>query len=229
MINPFEQQPPDWLQNLTQVLADPRMQSAVFSGAAQLAQPLPFGQSQFGHLMSSLGQAGAGARNADTMALREREAGSKADLREAQASAAEARAGQMGARADLSAERLGLVSKALDQKKDLFNIGEQRRWLSDHAKEVDRVRAHNSKIDANMPFMSKEEKAKAVKLPEPTLQNTLKNAPASVKAMFEQGSAAPSASSPSSSSVVTVQTPAEAEALPLGTRYKTPEGREFVR
>lgn len=106
-----------------QYLNDPATQAALLSFGAQAAQPRQWGQSDFGHLMSSVSQGGAGVRQVDEQGRKERELGikeqdadSKQVLREAQAGQAEARAAVAGANANNAEGRLQMRQAELDAR-----------------------------------------------------------------------------------------------------------------
>ena len=228
-INPFEAlQNNETLGSITDALQDPRVQSALLSGGAQLAQPLQWGQSQFGHLMSSLGQAGEGVRNVDEQQRKDTESDSKNQLRESSAQLAEARARNTGVSAEAAQDRLALRREQEDRHRDAFHIGEQRRWLSNFETERNRIRHANKAVQENLT-LKPEEKAKLIR-PEPTLTEYLANAPPTIRDLFKgPTSDAGSDTKPSTSKAVRVSTPDEARALPAGTRYITPDGQEYTR
>lgn len=121
-------------------LNDPTTQAAMLSTAGQLAQPMQWGQSSFGHLMSAIGQGGESVRKSEELqrkeqelALKEGEAESKAGLREAQATAAEARAAAAGERASSADTRLQLQNMRMEgqrlQDRTRMLMGAQREYL----------------------------------------------------------------------------------------------------
>lgn len=87
-------------------LNDPKTQAALLSFGGQMAQPMQWGQSGFGHLMSSVGQGGASVRQTEELDRKQQETDSKADLREAQGLLAETRAGTATANSNTAAARL---------------------------------------------------------------------------------------------------------------------------
>lgn len=73
-------------------LGDPSNRAALMQFGISLMQPMPVGQNAIGHFGTALGSAGEAMDRQRAMALKEREATSKQDLREAQAGNAESRA-----------------------------------------------------------------------------------------------------------------------------------------
>lgn len=119
------------------MFADPRAQAAILSIAGGLAQPPQFGQTGFGHFMSSVGAGGESVRQNEALDLKQQEADSKAILRESQAALAGAKAETSGARSDTSAARLELQRQANEDKNtrnSLGNVIRFQRMYQDHVK-----------------------------------------------------------------------------------------------
>lgn len=232
MINPFEQmqvpEAPAWLQGVSDTLSDPRTQAAIFSGAAQLAQPLQFGQSQFGHLMASLGQAGQGVRNYDTQRLKEKELDSKQELRSAQAQAAEARAGAAGARSDASATRSAYLADRLKQEGELSKWRMIWKGNSDFQRTREAALKRIKEIDADVLMSAAEKAAAKSQIQVPTWESWTAQNPALSETLRGMGSL-DAMGSRSGGAEVRVSTPEEAEALTPGTKYITPDGRRYTR
>lgn len=93
-------------------LSDPDNRAALMQFGISLMQPVAVGQTPLGHFGQALGSAGETLDRRKAMALKEQEASSKQDLREAQASNAETRAAA-------AMSNLGLQSENLDLKRML--------------------------------------------------------------------------------------------------------------
>lgn len=120
------------IQGWDQYLSDPTTQAALLSFGAQAAQPRQWGQSDFGHLMSSVAQGGAGVRQQDEqerkqeeLEIKQREAESRGSLRESQATLAEQRAATAGQGARHAEERLGLRRAELESRERLQGLQRQ--------------------------------------------------------------------------------------------------------
>lgn len=105
-------------QRWDEYLSDPTTQGALLSFAGQAVQPRQWGQSNFGALMSAIGQGGASVRQSEQLNQKEQEAQDKSALRQSQSYAAEtradaarARAGEAGANADIARGRLALAER----------------------------------------------------------------------------------------------------------------------
>lgn len=94
-------------------LSDPQGRAALLSAGLTMMQPQNFGEDTFSQLGRAIGAAGESATANEAMDLKKQEAESKADLRGAQATAAESRAATAGARADTSAANLTLKQEQL--------------------------------------------------------------------------------------------------------------------
>lgn len=106
-------------------LNDPKTQSALLSFGAQAAQPRQFGQSNFGALMSSVAQGGAGVRATEELDRKQQETESKAQLRESQGMLAESRANVAGANAGTAAARLDLARQREEGLNERNRLGRQ--------------------------------------------------------------------------------------------------------
>jgi hypothetical protein len=132
-------------------LNDPTTQAAMLSTAGQLAQPMQWGQSGFGHLMSAIGQGGESVRKTDELRRKEEEldikredAESKAGLREAQATSAEARAAAAGERASGASTRLQLEEMRQEGARERHRLGgviQINRLYNDYIRGVQRTNA----------------------------------------------------------------------------------------
>src|SRR5512139_246972 len=89
-------------------LGDPSNRAALMQFGISLMQPMPVGQNAIGHFGTALGQAGEAMDRRRAMDLKEQEASSKQDLREAQAQNAESRAAAATANLGLQGENLDL-------------------------------------------------------------------------------------------------------------------------
>jgi len=103
-------------------LANPQGRAALLSSGLQLMQPPSFGDTGASQIGRAIGAGGESASRNQAMDLKEREADSKDELRQARATsalqnaetramAAEARTGAAGSRAELQAERLRAASE----------------------------------------------------------------------------------------------------------------------
>src|SRR4249919_1568015 len=90
----------------TTFLDQPGGRAALLQSGIAMSQPLAWGQSNFGGLMSAIGSGGEAATRADVLEQKKAESESKAMLREAQAGAAESRASTAGTKADLAQQAL---------------------------------------------------------------------------------------------------------------------------
>lgn len=118
-------------------LNDPKTQAALLSFGAQVAQPMQFGQSGFGHLLSSVAQGGAGVRQVEEQDRKQQDIESKAGLREAQADAAEARARASQAGSGAAAERLSVArirEEGLRERSQLQRRVQAYKLYGDYAK-----------------------------------------------------------------------------------------------
>lgn len=123
-------------------LNSPETQAALLSFGAQAAQPMQWGQSGFGHFMSSVGQAGQGVRNVQDQDRKAQEADSKTQLRESQALLAETRAGTAGANANTAASRLELArmrEEGLNQRNLLGRQIQANRIYNDYVKQTQKA------------------------------------------------------------------------------------------
>lgn len=89
-------------------LGDPSNRAALMQFGISLMQPMPVGQTSIGHVGTALGQAGETLDRRRAMDLKEAEAGSKMDLREAQAQRAEMGAAMAGQNLSHQEEMLAL-------------------------------------------------------------------------------------------------------------------------
>lgn len=147
-------------------LNDPTTQAAMLSTAGQLAQPMQWGQSGFGHLMSAIGQGGASVQKSEELRRQEEgldikreEAESKAGLREAQAGAAEARAAATGERANSASTRLQLEEmrqSGAQERSRLGGVIQINRLYNDYIKGVQRQNA-DPLNRTPVPVLSQEE------------------------------------------------------------------------
>lgn len=131
------------LDPVTGALQNPELQSALLSQAGALAQPMQFGQSGFGHLMSSIGAGGESVRTSEALKLKQQEGDSKAQLRESQADAAAARAGTAGANLNTAAARLELQKQGMAGLNERNRIGNVLRFQRLYQDEVKAIRKAN--------------------------------------------------------------------------------------
>lgn len=134
-------------QRWDQYLNNPTTQAALLSFSAQAAQPRQWGQSNFGHLMSSVGQGGASVRQTEELDRKQQEADSKSDLRESQAMAAEARAGAAGANANSAASRLELGHLREQGLNERGMLGRRIQAYKLYGQEVARYQAEVARIN----------------------------------------------------------------------------------
>jgi len=106
-------------------LNDPRGQAALMSGGLAMMQPPAWGDNFTSQLGRAIGAGGESVRTSEALDLKQQEAESKADLRGAQAGAAEARAGTAGARSETASARLALQAQGLQQLQER-NLANQR-------------------------------------------------------------------------------------------------------
>jgi len=138
----------------SQYLNDPTTQAALLSFGAQAAQPRQWGQSDFGHLMSSVAQGGAGVRQSDAEArkaeeldIKRGEAESKQSLRESNATLAESRAANAGTAARGAEDRLVLRQQELDQRRQLQQLQRQiqgQRLYQDYVRRMQKENENNT-------------------------------------------------------------------------------------
>lgn len=139
-------------------LDKPGGRGALLNAGIALLQPPSFGDTPASQIGRAIGHAGEGVARTEAMDLRQQEAASKAELRSAQAGAAEARAGAAGSRAELQADRLRSQEAIKDlQSRILIN--------SHYNKYKAQIQALNAKKQADIinpgqpldPIMSEDE------------------------------------------------------------------------
>lgn len=217
----------------SQFLADPRGRAALLQMGLQGMSPPTWGDTTSGQIARAVGSGGEAAGRGEAMDIRSQEASSKQDLRAAQADAATARSGQAATTADLARERLGL-GKLQEEGRQMRNMLGNRVRLS-ALYQADK--AAMEKQNANPLVLPKDRK------PIPTLDQWVQE-----KAPFLRGMGllpdeqpnvpgvpqdtitAPSTPTQATTTApVQVQTQDEANALPIGTKYVTPDGQRFTR
>lgn len=145
-------------------LNDPKTQAALLSFGAQAAQPTQWGQTGFGHLMSSVAQGGAGVRQVESLDQKQQEADSKSTLRESQGLLAESRAANAGLAARNAEDRLGIArmrEENLNERNRLGRLLQANRLYADYVKATQKaneneqlMRGRNAQIK---PILSQEE------------------------------------------------------------------------
>lgn len=99
-------------------LNQPSGRAALLTAGLQLMQPPSFGDTPVSQIGRAIGAAGETLGRTEAMDLRQAEAGSKAELRSAQAEAAGANAQTRAMGADVARERLGLKERELEIRKE---------------------------------------------------------------------------------------------------------------
>lgn len=125
---------------------DPRTMAAVLSMAGAASQPLGFGQTGFGHLMSAMGAGGDAVRNQELLDIKAGEADSKSELRAAQAENAVARAGTAGANAENARMRLGLTEQEMNNKNMRNSFNNRIRFVTTYQTYLRDLRKKNENI-----------------------------------------------------------------------------------
>src|SRR3972149_2819140 len=128
-------------------LNSPETQAALLSFGAQAAQPRQWGQSGFGHLLSSVAQGGQGVRNVQEEDRKTQEADSKTQLRESQALLAETRAGTATANANTAGSRLELArlrEEGLNSRNLLGRQIQANRIYNDYVKQTQKANQNAS-------------------------------------------------------------------------------------
>lgn len=177
-----------------QFLSDPRGRGALLSAGLALMQPRSFGDTPASQIGRAIGAGGESIRSADTQDLKEREVASKEELRGAQATAAEARAGAATANANTAAtraaaatDRLALMRELEQGRTDRLNLA-QRVRLSDlyqrHINQIATQNARNQRQNADPLNRGAPGFQPLPILPVPTMQQWLQTHPAEVQGLF---------------------------------------------
>lgn len=125
-------------------LGNPQGRAALLSAGLALMQPPSFGDTPTSQIGRAIGAAGQSASANQAMDLKEREQESKADLRSAQAAAAEARAETAGARAGSSGARLELARERLESQQRQSLLGSRIRLSNMYQNYVKDIAKRNS-------------------------------------------------------------------------------------
>lgn len=103
-------------------MGNPQGRAALLSAGLAMMQPPSFGDTPMAQIARGIGAAGESATANQVMGMKERDQESKADLRGAQAMAAEARAGTAEARAGAAGSRLELQKAQIDAANQRNNL-----------------------------------------------------------------------------------------------------------
>jgi len=206
-------------QAISDFFADPRGRAALLQMGLTAMSPQGWGDTTSGQIARAIGSGGEAATRGEAMDIRKSEAESKQDLRAAQATTAEARAGSAGMSAELSRQRLANQAQLLDIQRERTSastaIGQSRLYQAYR----EAVQKRNENVLRTGP------PEKPLGLHEWKVQMGL--AQAESQGDETATPTAPAVTAPRES--VRVQTPAEAAGLPVGTPYVTPDGRRFTR
>lgn len=125
-------------------MGSPQGRAAMLAGGLSLLGPSRWGEDTLSRTAAAVGDAGAAVRTGDALALKEREADSKAELRAAQADKAAAGSATSAARADTATARLALMGEAqrgLMERNRLSNLirlqGLYQNYVKEHNKSQD--------------------------------------------------------------------------------------------
>lgn len=110
-------------QQWNSFLGDPQGRAALLSAGLALMQPPSFGDTATSQIGRAIGAAGQSATANQVMDMKQAEQSSKEDLRASQATAAEARAGTAGERANAANARLELQKEQLRSLNDRNLLG----------------------------------------------------------------------------------------------------------
>lgn len=135
-------------------LGNPQGRAALLSAGLALMQPPSFGDTGASQIGRAIGAAGESATTNQIMGMKEREQESKADLRGAQATAAEARAGTAEARAGAAGSRIELQKEQLRSMNERNLLGNRVRlsgMYQNYVKEVAKRNQDSKLIDPTKP------------------------------------------------------------------------------
>lgn len=186
-------------QRWDQYLNDPKTQAALLSFGGQAAQPMQWGQSNFGHLMSSVGQGGESVRKTEELDRKQQEVDSKSTLRESQATLAESRAMNAGLASRNAEDRLGMRRMELDQRDRLQLLGRQmqaNRLYNEYVRTTQRANENEQLLRGRnartTPIQSFEEWVNA----NPIMRQNLGLTPDQLQTPAPGGSGSPSSAAP---------------------------------
>lgn len=219
-------------------LQDPAAQTATMQFAINMMQPPSFGDTGMARIGRALGGAGEAVTRRELLEQQEAESEAKVNLAQARGLAAEASATRREGAADIAEKKLDLARRGQEHRETVNQATQLYRDLkrvSDHNKGV---AARNAAAKLKEP-MNKALDPNYVFTPEPTLSPEeffAKFGRSSQVPMGEALGAVAPAASPNlagrpipAGAIVDVTTPEEANALPAGTKYRTPEGKTYTR
>lgn len=123
-----------------------KIAAALLGFGAQMMQPPGWGQTGWGNFGQALGTAGQSAANVGAQSLKEREAGSREELRSAQAEAAGQRAATQGVQAQRAADLAAYQRGQLEAEQQRAAETQTRNTISEYLKYQGLVDARNKEI-----------------------------------------------------------------------------------
>jgi hypothetical protein len=229
-------------------LEQPGGRTALLQFGINMMQPPSFGDTGISQVGRAIGSAGEAVTRQSELERKEMESESKADLAASRGYAAELRAENAGQRSSREGERLMMTRERLDNQKRQQDLTTRYNLLRSYQAYRREAEKANAKVEAawNDPVAAAMRPKGAVKPPpQPVMsEDEFLASPLSRAYLDRAGMAAPPPSAapaapPASPTltgrpvpaggVVDVTTPDEANALPVGTRYRTPEGKLYTR
>lgn len=194
----------------------PQNRAALIQFGVALSQPISAGQNWGGQIGSAIGSAGEASDRVTAQEMKQQELESKQELRSAQADAAAARAGAAGARAGAASQLLDFKQQQLEGLNQRARLNAMVRLQMGYSSYLNNVRKENkNRALIGTPL-----------LPELSQADWMASNPDLVQMMSPSGGAPPPSGG---GGPVQVSSPEEAQALPAGTQYVTPDGRKFTR
>lgn len=198
-------------------MASPQNRAALIQFGVALSQPIPAGQNVGGQIGSAIGSAGEASDRVTAQEMRQQELESKQELRSAQAAAQEARAGAAGARTGAAIQALDFKQQQLEGLNQRARLNALVRIQMGYSNYINNVRKENkNRSIIGQPL-----------IPELSQQDWMASNPDLVQMMSPSGGMAPTGGA--TGGPVQVNSPEEAQSLPAGTPYITPDGRKFTR
>lgn len=209
-------------------LEQPGARTALMQFGVNMLQPPSFGDTPMSQLGRAVGAAGEATTRQGILDVKERESEAKTDLAEARAGAATARAGEAGARADAAASRLGLQRERLELDRQRYGLQNSYNLLTQYNKY--RLAIDKQNADARKAWDNNVTKKPGEAPPAPIVPLGQAEWMAQMSASGGTLVQPPGGPRPApSGGIVDVSTPDEANALPAGTRYRTPDGQVYRR
>jgi hypothetical protein len=131
-LNPTPEQKVDLASQWKGWIENPENRTALMQFGLSMMQPIGLGQTSLGHFGQAVGEGGEAVDRRRKMELLEEEAGSRQDLRSAQAQSAESRAG-------VAAERARLAETSADVARGRLGVAKERLEL-DRERETGRMK-----------------------------------------------------------------------------------------